>query len=210
MIQFSKPKKTLNKAMEQFRRFEPTANDPMSAAPGPPERESNVLVAAHVLMCCFIAAVPAAASRFDASFYRTHDPVGYIQPDAQSVVSQFFAGGPGASSRNGPFMPPHLVAGRRGAGNGTNGISGTYSSYATSLISQGPASVAGSAAPSITSTQFGRLHPGGQGNGVRTGGTTDGGYRGMMSDTASEYSSYKADDDAMTTYTQSQAGVTEY
>jgi hypothetical protein len=114
-------------------------------------------------------------------------------------------------------MPPHLVAGRRGGGNGVNGISGTYSSYATSLISQGPASVAGSAAPSITSTQFGRLHPGGQGNGTRPAGTTDGGYgyngsrSGMTSsDAGSEYSSYKADDDAMTTYTQSQAGVTEY
>jgi hypothetical protein len=53
MIQFSKPKKSLNKAMEQFRRFEPTASDPMSTAPGPPERESPVVDAWHVLIPSF-------------------------------------------------------------------------------------------------------------------------------------------------------------
>lgn len=169
------------------------------------------------------AAVPAAESRFDSSFYNTHGAighVGYIPPDAQSVVSQVFGGGTGMS-KNGqanPFMPPHLVAGRRGAGNGVNGMSGPYSSYATSIISQKPydaQSIAGSIAPSVTSTQYDRLHR--QGNGTQSGGTTDGGYgfngsrSGMGSSIAgSEYSYKTGDNDAMTNYTPSQAGVTEY
>ncbi|KAJ9091289.1 hypothetical protein QFC21_007278 [Naganishia friedmannii] len=214
MIQFSKPKKSLTKAMEQFRRFESPATDFATSTPPIPAEPT----------------VPATASRFDASFYRTHDPVGYIQPDAQSVVSQFFGGGNSALSRNGqanPFMPPHLTAGRRGVGNGNNGMSGPYSSYATSLISQQPddaSSVAGSIAPhgttsNISYTQFDRLqHPRGQAGGGRVPGSGDSAYtsNGLRSVvgssvSGSEYSDYKTDDDdAMTTYTQSQAGVTEY
>lgn len=156
--------------------------------------------------------------------------MGYIQPDAQSVVSQFFGGGNSAMSRNGqanPFMPPHLTAGRRGVGNGNNGMSGPYSSYATSLISQqldDASSVAGSVAPNgpssnISYTQFDRLqHPRGQSGGGRVPGSgesayTSNGLRSVIgsSVSGSEYSDYKTDDDdAMTTYTQSQAGVTEY
>lgn len=169
------------------------------------------------------AAVPAAASRFDSSFYRTHDPVGYIQPDAQSVVSQFFGGGTGGMPRNSqanPFLPPHLVAGRRGTANGANGMPGPYSSYTQSIISQqqhDTASVAGSTVssqmPRLSRTQFDRYRQSDQGNGTRTAGTTDGGYgrSGMGSSVSESDYSYKGgDEDASTTYTTSQAGVTEY
>ncbi|GHJ90272.1 hypothetical protein NliqN6_6674 [Naganishia liquefaciens] len=207
MIQFSKPKKSLNKAMEQFRRFESPANEAMlSAQPAPVEP-----------------AVPAAASRFDASFYRTHDPVGYIQPDAQSVVSQFFGGGTGGMPRNSqanPFLPPHLVAGRRGTANGANGMPGPYSSYTQSIISQqqhDTASVAGSTVssqmPRLSRTQFDRYRQSDEGNGTRAAGTTDGGYgRSVMGSSVSEsdYSYKGGDEDASSTYTTSQAGVTEY
>lgn len=111
MIQFSKPRQTLTKAMEQFRRFETPASELMTGSSTPMETQ-----------------VPAAASRFDASFYATHDPVGWVPPDARSVVSQAYSSAfPIFSAGQGPFVPPHLAAGKRNT---------TYSAYAQSVISQ--------------------------------------------------------------------------
>lgn len=67
MIQFSRPKKTLQAAMDPFRRHETSANEYM-------ERNGRV--------------PPPAPSRFDPAYYRTHDPISYVPADAQSVVSQ--------------------------------------------------------------------------------------------------------------------------
>lgn len=109
MIQFSKPRRTLNSAMEQFKRFETPSHDMMANGSQPEQ------------------AVPAAQRQFDANFYRSHDPLGYVPSDARSVVSQAYSSVPLFANGAGPFLPPHL---------GGGGKKGTYSSYASSIISQ--------------------------------------------------------------------------
>lgn len=84
-------------------------------------------------------------SRFDASFYRTHDALGYIPSDMQSLRSQAtYSSGLPMFAANSPFGPgiPRSNGAKRS----------TYGSYASSIISQdvGPggtdtASVTGSA-----------------------------------------------------------------
>jgi len=114
MIQFSKPKRTLSKAMDQYRRHETNARDYMSGASDDPRRSGT-------------------PSRFDQSFYRTHDALGYIPSDAQSLRSQAtYSSGLPMFAANGPF----------GAGmqRGPTAKRGQYGSYASSIISQeGPA-----------------------------------------------------------------------
>ncbi|KAF8176032.1 AAA domain-containing protein [Pholiota molesta] len=91
MIQFSKPRRSLGKSMEQFRRHETNARDYMQPAPNamandPLSRRSGT------------------PSRFDASFYRTHDALGYIPSDVQSLRSQAtYASGLPLFSAPGPF-----------------------------------------------------------------------------------------------------------
>lgn len=84
-------------------------------------------------------------SRFDTSFYRTHDALGYIPSDMQSLRSQ-------ATYSSG--LPMFAASGPFGAGmQRVNGAKrSTYGSYASSIISQdaGPggadtASISGSA-----------------------------------------------------------------
>ncbi|THH20883.1 hypothetical protein EW146_g550 [Bondarzewia mesenterica] len=112
MIQFSKPRRTLTKSMDQFRRHETSAreylgNTPMSS--GTP-------------------------SRFDTSFYRTHDPLNYIPSDVQSLRSQAtYSSGLPMFSASGPFAA--------GMQRGSGGVKrSAYGSYASSIISQdGPA-----------------------------------------------------------------------
>jgi regulator of nonsense transcripts 1 len=88
-------------------------------------------------------------SRFDASFYRTHDALGYIPSDVQSLRSQatYSSGLPvfGAPGPFGPGMPRVPGVGKRS----------TYS-YASSIVSQ-------DAGPSVTD------------NGSVAGGDGDGG-----------------------------------
>lgn len=71
-----------------------------------------------------------APSRFDASFYRTHDPLAYIPSDVQSVKSTYStsSGIPLFSSHpsTGPFS--QAASGRKG--------NQSYSSYASSIVSQ--------------------------------------------------------------------------
>lgn len=68
-------------------------------------------------------------SRFDASFYRTHDALGYIPSDVQSLRSQAtYSSGLPVFAASGPFgsgMPRPSGAKRS-----------TYGSYASSIISQ--------------------------------------------------------------------------
>ncbi|KAI0636573.1 RNA helicase-domain-containing protein [Trametes polyzona] len=128
MIQFSKPRRTLVKAMDQFRRHETSARDYLSngGMMGDGRRSGT-------------------PSRFDASFYRTHDALGYIPSDAQSLRSQAtYSSGLPMFAATGPFGPgmPRQNGAKRS----------TYGSYASSIISQdaGPAgtdtsSVVGSA-----------------------------------------------------------------
>ncbi|KAI0053930.1 P-loop containing nucleoside triphosphate hydrolase protein [Auriscalpium vulgare] len=106
MIQFSKPRRTLDKANEPYRRHDVSARDYLGNVPvnsGTP-------------------------SRFDASFYRTHDPLNYIPSDVQSLRSQAtYSSGLPVFSASGPFG----ASVPRGAGAKRS----TYS-YASSIISQ--------------------------------------------------------------------------
>ena len=73
-------------------------------------------------------------SRFDPSFYRTHDPLGYIPPDAQSVKSQatYASGVPAFTAASGPFSQG--IQRTNGAKRSQYGGAG----YASSVISQDP------------------------------------------------------------------------
>jgi regulator of nonsense transcripts 1 len=106
MIQFSKPRRSLAKSMDQFRRHETVAKDFMTGGrSGTP-------------------------SRFDASFYRTHDALGYIPSDVQSLRSQ-------ATYSSGLPMFTATGAFSVGVPRGANGAKrSTYGSYASSIISQ--------------------------------------------------------------------------
>lgn len=200
MMQFSKPKKSLARALDPFRRFETPANDYLDKpgrAPAP------------------------APSRFDAAYYRTHDTITYVPPDAQSVVSQ-------ALTQSFPLSAQPFP----GAGGGKKM---TYSGYASSVISQQPAeSTTGSLAPghalapmssrasSIAYSQYDRLPPG-PAVGGGFGGLGDkkqmglGGPRKLSigsiapSDAVSSYAyGYKAGDDDTQSIAPSQAGVTDF
>ncbi|KAG8801148.1 hypothetical protein FRC17_006710, partial [Serendipita sp. 399] len=132
MIQFSKPKRSLNKAMDPYRRHEISAREALSSGPivdGTGRRDS-------------------AANRFDPSFYRTHDALSYIPSDMQSLKSQatYSSGLPAFSGAAGPFNTNGAGSSKRSA----------YGGYASSIISQDiraskdsdAGSVIGSQAPS--------------------------------------------------------------
>ncbi|KXN91430.1 Regulator of nonsense transcripts 1 [Leucoagaricus sp. SymC.cos] len=115
MIQFSKPRRSLAKSMDQFRRHETNARDYLNGAGS--------------IMMDPMARRSGTPSRFDASFYRTHDTLGYIPSDVQSLRSQatYSSGLPmfGAPGPFGPGMPRVPGGGKRS----------TYS-YASSIVSQ--------------------------------------------------------------------------
>ena len=76
-------------------------------------------------------------SRFDASFYRTHDAIGYIPSDVQSLRSQAtYSSGLPVFGAPGPF-------GSGGIPRGVNGGKRSTYSYASSIVSQ-------DAGPSVT------------------------------------------------------------
>jgi regulator of nonsense transcripts 1 len=192
MIQFSKPRHSLMKSMDKFRRHETNARDFLN---------NNGMMSSGT------------PSRFDASFYRTHDALGYIPSDAQSLRSQatYSSGVPLFTGGGGPFAPPMA---RGGAGGKRLG------SYASSIISQdaGPsmtdsASVIGSttgpgSSASLAYSQSDRLRRRPSFGSSSVAGTSDLG-------SISQYD-YKTQDDATdmddmkSQYTGSQAGVTVY
>ncbi|KAJ8517197.1 hypothetical protein ONZ45_g5573 [Pleurotus djamor] len=148
MIQFSKPRRSLAKSMEQFRRHETNARDYLATP-------------SLGMMDGVRSGTP---SRFDASFYRTHDALGYIPSDVQSLRSQatYSSGVPMFAATG--YLNPNIPRGANGAKRST------YGSYASSIISQdaGPnadtASVVGSTiststrpGPSVTYNQSDRL-----------------------------------------------------
>jgi regulator of nonsense transcripts 1 len=74
-------------------------------------------------------------SRFDAAFYRAHDPLAYISPDSQSVKSQrtYTSGQPNFAAAAGSFAQGSFAQnGQRVNGTKRAGFSG----YASSVISQ--------------------------------------------------------------------------
>ncbi|KDQ61182.1 hypothetical protein JAAARDRAFT_574610 [Jaapia argillacea MUCL 33604] len=151
-------------------------------------------------------------SRFDASFYRTHDALGYIPSDVQSLRSQAtYSSGLPMFAASGPFGP-----GMQRTANGTK--RSTYGSYASSIISQdaGPSgSVADSASvigpsdrggSSIAYSQSDRLRR-------RTSFSSVAGASDMGSLSQYDYKSQDGTgdmDDMKSQYSASQAGVTVF
>ena len=149
-------------------------------------------------------------SRFDASFYRTHDALGYIPSDVQSLRSQAtYSSGLPVFAASGPFGP-----GMQRPNGGKRG----YGSYASSIISQDAgangndtASVIGSAvgtdrASSVAYSQSDRLRR-------RTSFSSMAGTSDMGSLSQYDYKSQDdgADlDDVKSQYTGTQSGVTVF
>ncbi|KAG1893281.1 uncharacterized protein F5891DRAFT_986031 [Suillus fuscotomentosus] len=125
MIQFSKPRRFLVKSMDQFRRHETNARDYIPSTGG--------------------AGRSGTPSRFDTSFYRTHDALGYIPSDVQSLRSQ-------ATYSSG--LPPYVCSGCSGVEERS-----AYGSYASSIISQdaGPPSTASIGGSAMAFSQSDRL-----------------------------------------------------
>jgi len=183
--------------MDQFRRHETNARDFIGGGGGgmmPDARRSGT------------------PSRFDASFYRTHDALGYIPSDVQSLRSQAtYSSGLPMFTGMGPFGP--------GIPRGANGAK-RYGSYASSIISQdaGPSgsitdtsSVIGSAVgtserASMAYSQSDRLRR-------RTSFSSVAGASDMGSMSQYDYKSQDegADmDDMKSQYAGTQSGVTVY
>ncbi len=111
MIQFSKPRRALVKSIDQYRRHDTSAREYLGNT----------------------ATNSGTPSRFDASFYRTHDPLNYIPSDVQSLRSQAtYSSGLPVFNSSGPFN--------------AGGVSkrSAYGSYAPSIVSQGGAGDSGS------------------------------------------------------------------
>ncbi|KIR67825.1 ATP-dependent helicase [Cryptococcus bacillisporus CA1873] len=191
MVQFSRPKKSLAAAMDPFKRH---------VGHGHGQGQSS------------------ATSRFDPAYYRTHNPLSFIPPDAQSVVSQaltssafpLFGGGGG-------------VGGGIGGGAGGGGVGGknkTYTGYASSVISQQP--IDGGNAhghdhlpPRVAGqSQFDRFANVGGDNMMGMGMGMGKGRRlsiGSEAASASMYAyGYKAGEDDTQSIAPSQAGMTEF
>ncbi|GAA5822875.1 hypothetical protein JCM11251_004409 [Rhodosporidiobolus azoricus] len=180
MIQFSKPRKPYDRNAS-MNKFQHDARDMLSGYNGADSRNGNGL-----------------PSRFDSSFYRTHDAISSIPSDVQSVRSQAtYSSGLPTFSQAGSTYPSSL---KRGAG--------AASTYASSTFSQDLLS----SAPSDADTAS--VAGGGIGGANAIGSV---GYsqadRLSLADAASDYKSqagWTNDDDARTTYTTSQAGMTDY
>lgn len=200
MIQFSKPRRPYDRNSNS-NRFEHSARDVLNGTAGNGDGEScsnDCEMNAELTLVPFAArggnGVP---SRFDSAFFRTHDAIGSIPSDAQSVRSQAtYSSGLPTFSQAGSSYP--------------NGVKRGASSYASSTFSQDllshtdsqsvrddASSVAGGGASSIAFSQADRLRR----NSL------------SLSDAVSSFD-YKSqrddDDDRSTTYTTSQAGTTEY
>ncbi|GAA5919770.1 hypothetical protein JCM1841_005847 [Sporobolomyces salmonicolor] len=177
MIQFSKPRRPYDRNAS-MNRFQHDARDMLGTAGNGDLRGTNGL-----------------PSRFDSSFFRTHDAISSIPSDAQSVRSQAtYSSGLPTFSQAGSAYP--------------SSVKRSVSSYASSTFSQDllssndassvrddASSVAGGgigAASSVGFSQADRL---------------------SMADAASDYKSqagWRDDDDGRSTYTASQAGMTDY
>ncbi|KAI5900585.1 uncharacterized protein SCHCODRAFT_02039777 [Schizophyllum commune H4-8] len=194
MIQFSKPRRTLASSMDQFRRHETTARDYLSGAPA-----------------TAVGATPnrsGTPSRFDTSFYRSHDALGYIPSDIQSLRSQ-------ATYSSG--LPSFTAAGPFGAVRGANGAKRSNYSYASSIISQdaGPSTTDGSSVvgssignPSMAYSQSDRLRRRGSFGSSSVTGTSD---LGSLSQYDYKSQDDGADlDDVKSQYTGTQSGVTVF
>ncbi|OWZ67182.1 hypothetical protein AYX14_05793 [Cryptococcus neoformans] len=203
MVQFSRPKKSLAAAMDPFKRRETSAVEFLSKNIGHGQGGQS-----------------AAASRFDPAYYRTHNPLSFIPPDAQSVVSQAMT-----SSAFPLFGSVGGVNGGGGVG-GVGGVGGhggknkTYTGYASSVVSQQPMDGGTASAvlpPRAGQSQFDRfanvVGAGGGVGGVGVGSVGKGRRLSIGSEAASAsmYAyGYKAGEDDTQSIAPSQAGMTEF
>ncbi|OXC81895.1 ATP-dependent helicase [Cryptococcus neoformans AD1-7a] len=201
MVQFSRPKKSLAAAMDPFKRRETSAVEFLSKNIGHGQGGQS-----------------AAASRFDPAYYRTHNPLSFIPPDAQSVVSQ--------AMTSSAFPLFGSVGGVSGGGGGVGGVGGhggknkTYTGYASSVVSQQPmdGGTAGAVLPPRAGqSQFDRfanvVGAGGGVGGVGVGSMGKGRRLSIGSEAASAsmYAyGYKAGEDDTQSIAPSQAGMTEF
>ncbi|TFK36346.1 AAA domain-containing protein [Crucibulum laeve] len=195
MIQFSKPRRSLVKSMDQFRRHETTARDYLT----PSANGGGIMSDGR----------SGTPSRFDASFYRTHDAMGYIPSDVQSLRSQAtYSSGLPMFSAPGPFgsgVPRSAHGGKRS----------TYS-YASSIVSQdaGPSVtdnssvVGGGSSVNIAYSQSDRLRRRGSFGSASVAGASDMGslsqYDYKSQDEATDL------DDMKSQYAGTQSGVTVF
>lgn len=221
MVQFSRPKKSLAAAMDPFKRRETSAAEFLSKSEfffcfptGRHTKNESLADVGHG----HGQGQSSATSRFDPAYYRTHNPLSFIPPDAQSVVSQaltssafpLFGGGGG-------------VGGGIGGGAGGGGVGGknkTYTGYASSVISQQP--IDGGNAhghdhlpPRVAGqSQFDRFANVGGDNMMGMGMGMGKGRRlsiGSEAASASMYAyGYKAGEDDTQSIAPSQAGMTEF
>lgn len=185
MIQFSKPRRALNKSLDQYRRHEVSARDAL--APAPTGGRSGT------------------PSRFDSTFFRTHDSTSYIPSDLQSQAT-YSSGLPSFAATSSPFSQAVR-----------NGAAGKRGGYASSVISQDvgtvndSASAVGSAIPSsrassIAFSQSDRLRR-------RMSQSSLAGASDMGSMSTFDYKSQDDAvdlDDVRSQYSASQSGVTEF
>ncbi|OWT41219.1 ATP-dependent helicase [Cryptococcus neoformans Bt1] len=200
MVQFSRPKKSLAAAMDPFKRRETSAVEFLSKNIGHGQGGQS-----------------AAASRFDPAYYRTHNSLSFIPPDAQSVVSQAMT-----SSAFPLFGNVGGVSGGGGVGGvgGHGGKNKTYTGYASSVVSQQPMDGGTASAilpPRAGQSQFDRfanvVGAGGGGVGVGVGSVGKGRRLSIGSEAASAsmYAyGYKAGEDDTQSIAPSQAGMTEF
>ncbi|OXG12313.1 ATP-dependent helicase [Cryptococcus neoformans Tu401-1] len=200
MVQFSRPKKSLAAAMDPFKRRETSAVEFLSKNIGHGQGGQS-----------------AAASRFDPAYYRTHNPLSFIPPDAQSVVSQAMT-----SSAFPLFGSVGGVSGGGGGGGvgGHGGKNKTYTGYASSVVSQQPMDGGTASAvlpPRAGQSQFDRfanvVGAGGGVGGVGVGSVGKGRRLSIGSEAASAsmYAyGYKAGEDDTQSIAPSQAGMTEF
>lgn len=197
MIQFSKPRRTLVKSMDQYRRHDTSAREYMNGGnPNAPMSSGS-------------------PSRFDASFYRTHDALNYIPSDVQSLRSQAtYSSGLPLFGTTGPFSSNmSMQSGRGGPGGAKRSV---YGSYASSIISQdGPVDSGSSVVPSVSErvaysqsdrlrrrTSFGSQSVGGQSEISLMSGATGFDYK-SQDETADM-------DDMKSQYAGTQSGVTAF
>ncbi|KAF8635544.1 hypothetical protein AX17_003927 [Amanita inopinata Kibby_2008] len=198
MIQFSKPRRSLVKSIDQFRRHETNARDYLAPAP------SNTLIDP---MAARRSGTP---SRFDASFYRTHDALGYIPSDVQSLRSQAtYASALPMFGAPGPYGP--------GMSRGVNGAKRSTYGYASSIVSQdaghGPADNnsiinGGGSNINVAYSQSDRIRRRGSFGSASVAGASD---IGSISQYDYKSQDESADlDDMKSQYTGTQSGVTVF
>ncbi|GAA5978371.1 hypothetical protein JCM10908_004330 [Rhodotorula pacifica] len=183
MIQFSKPRRPFDRNANT-NRFQHDARDVFASG-----LNSG-------------SSTPGLPSRFDSSFYRTHDAISLIPSDAQSVRSQAtYSSGLPTFSQAGSAYPSSMKRG------------GLASTYASSTFSQDLLSSADGA--SVRGDDTSSIANGGVPGSGMSSAASSVGYsqadRLSLSDAVSDYKSqagWTNDDDARTTYTLS--NVTDY